>query len=63
MGDKNPLVCTFFGGEVKSLVPCLIFTACKRTLQSMSEILCWQNFRTQFFTRDSHASLPDGSGC
>jgi hypothetical protein len=31
--------------EVKS-VPCCRIMACKRTLQSMSEMLCWPNFST-----------------
>jgi hypothetical protein len=35
---------TSFGGEVKPSVPCRRFTACKRTPQSMSEMLCRQNF-------------------
>jgi hypothetical protein len=34
---------TSFGGEVKPSVPCRRFTACKRTLHSMSETLL-QNF-------------------
>jgi hypothetical protein len=40
------LACTSIGREVKPLVPCRIFMACKRTLQSMSEMLCWPNFLT-----------------
>jgi hypothetical protein len=32
------------GGEVKPLVPCHRFTEGKRTLQSMSEMLCLPNF-------------------
>jgi hypothetical protein len=28
----------------KPSVPCRRFTACKRTLQSMNEMLCWPNF-------------------
>jgi hypothetical protein len=35
---------TSFGGEVKPSVPCRRFTACKRTLHSMSEMLCLPNF-------------------
>jgi hypothetical protein len=55
---------TSFGGEVKPSFPCHRFTACKRAPQSMSEMLCLQNFyRTLFLTGDSPASLPDGSGC
>jgi hypothetical protein len=34
--------CTSFGGEVKPLAPCRRFTACKRTLQSISEMLFGQ---------------------
>jgi hypothetical protein len=37
---------TSFGGEVKPSVPCRRFTACKITLQSMSEMLCRPNFPT-----------------
>jgi hypothetical protein len=37
---------TSFGEEVKPSVPCRKFTACKRTLQSMSEIFCRPNFPT-----------------
>jgi hypothetical protein len=44
-------------------VPCRRFTACKRTLHSMSEMLCRQTFPPPFFTRGSPASVPDGSGC
>jgi predicted RNA binding protein YcfA (HicA-like mRNA interferase family) len=39
---------TSFGGEVKPSVPCRRFTACKRTLHSMSEMLCRPNFLTCF---------------
>jgi hypothetical protein len=53
---------TTFGGEVKPSVPCRRFTACKRTLQSMSKMLCRPNFLT-CFSPASPASLPDGSGC
>jgi hypothetical protein len=53
---------TSFGGEVKPSVPCRRFTACKRTLHSMSEMLCRPNFLT-CFSPASPASLPDGSGC
>jgi hypothetical protein len=51
------------GGEVKPSVPCRRFTACERTLHSMSEMLCRPISRTLFLTRYSSASLPDGSGC
>jgi hypothetical protein len=34
------------GGEVKPSVPRLTFTACKRTLHSMSETLCRPNIPT-----------------
>jgi hypothetical protein len=38
------------------------FTVCKRTLHSMSEMICRPNFLT-CFSPASPASLPDGSGC
>jgi hypothetical protein len=37
-----------FGGEVKPSAPWRRFTACKRTLHSMSEMLCRPNFLTSF---------------
>jgi hypothetical protein len=37
--------------------------ACKRSVESMGEMLCPPNFPTLFLTRDYPASLPDGSGC
>jgi hypothetical protein len=37
-----------FGGEVKPSVPCRRFTARKRTLHSMSEMLCRTNLPTRF---------------
>jgi hypothetical protein len=43
--------------------PCCIFTACKRTLQSMSEMFVSKISWTLFLTRDSPASLVNGSGC
>jgi hypothetical protein len=43
-GDKNPQHALSFGGEVKPPVPGRRFTACKRTLHSMSEMLCRQKF-------------------
>jgi hypothetical protein len=46
MGDKKFVACNSFGGEVKPLVPCRRFTACRRTLQGMSEVLCWPDFPT-----------------
>jgi hypothetical protein len=46
MGDKKSLARTSFGGEVKPSVPCRRFTACKRTLHSMSEMLWRPNFLT-----------------
>jgi hypothetical protein len=45
VAGSNP---TSFGGEVKPSVPCRRFTACKRTLHSMSEMLCRPNFLTCF---------------
>jgi hypothetical protein len=44
VAGSNPTEGTSFGGEVKPSVPCCRFTACKRTLQSMSEMLYWPNF-------------------
>jgi hypothetical protein len=43
---------TSFRGEVKPVVPCHRFMACKGTLQSMNEMLCQQNFPARFLTRD-----------
>jgi hypothetical protein len=50
MGDKKSLARTSFGGEVKPSVPCRIFMACKRTLQSMSEMLCRRTFPAPCFS-------------
>jgi hypothetical protein len=36
------------GGEVNPSDPCRTFTACKRTLHSMSEVLCRPDFLTCF---------------
>jgi hypothetical protein len=44
MSNKKSVARTCFGGEVKPSVPCRRFTACKRTLHSVSEMLCRQNF-------------------
>jgi hypothetical protein len=43
MGDKK-VRSAHFGGEVKPSVPCHGFMACKRTVQSVSEMLCQPNF-------------------
>jgi hypothetical protein len=47
-GWQTFLAHTSFGGEVKQSVPCHRFTACKRTLHSMSEMLCRPNFPHRF---------------
>jgi hypothetical protein len=47
-GWQKSLARISFGGEVKPSVPCCRFTACKRTLHSMSEMLCQLNFLTCF---------------
>jgi hypothetical protein len=52
---------TSFGGEVKPSVPCRRFTACKKNLTSMKEMLCKQNSTAMFLTHVSIASLLDGS--
>jgi hypothetical protein len=41
---------TSIGGEVKPSVPCRRFTAGKRTLHSMSEMLCRQNVPPSCFS-------------
>jgi hypothetical protein len=43
-GKKMPS----FGGEVKSLVPCRRFVACKRYLIGVKRGSFWQNYRTPF---------------
>jgi hypothetical protein len=48
MGDKNPQRALHVEGKVKPTVSCRRFTACKGTLQSMSEMLCRPNFPTCF---------------
>jgi hypothetical protein len=63
IADKKSVARTSFGAEVNPSVPCRRFTACKRTLQSLSEMLCRRISRTPFLTRVSPPSLPDGSGC
>jgi hypothetical protein len=52
---------TSFGEEVKPLVPCRWFTACKRTIRSWKKMLCKQNSVAMFLTHVSPASLVDGS--
>jgi len=44
LGRKNPQ--PSFGGEVKPLVPCHSFTACKRSLNLTCESAFRQNYRT-----------------
>jgi hypothetical protein len=46
----------------KAVGVCRGFTACKRTLQS-ARCFVGQISRPLLLTRDSFASLPDGSGC
>jgi hypothetical protein len=52
---------TSFSGEVKPSVPWCRFTACKRTLQSMSEMLWRQSFPNAVSPRESAVMLLDGS--
>ena len=52
-GEKI-LITPSFGGEVKLSVPCLKFTACKRTLKCNVEVgISRQNYRSSFSTTKS----------
>jgi hypothetical protein len=53
---------TSFGGELKPSVPCRRFTACKRTLHSMSEMLCRKTFSPTIFLLRYQMALVFESG-
>jgi hypothetical protein len=54
---------TSFGGKIKLSVPCRRFTARKETCKAWVRCFVGQISRPLFLTRDSPASLLDGSDC